>query len=118
MRILLRAEEAPAPELAQVPSVYDYAKTEDQRRFMRFVFSTTEFGRPYVMPPDVPPERIAAMRKAMADAVRDPELVAEASRMKLDMSYTAPEQLEQLLARLYETPPAMVEAVKKLVPGL
>jgi tripartite-type tricarboxylate transporter receptor subunit TctC len=117
MRILLRAEEIEVPELAQVPSVYDYAKTDDQRRFMRFVFSSTEFGRPYVMPPDVPPERVAAMRKAMADAVHDPELVAEATRMKLDMSYTAPEQLEQLLARLYETPPAMIEAVKKLVPG-
>jgi len=118
MRILLRAEEAPVPELAQVPSVYDYAKTEDQRRFMRFVFSTTEFGRPYVMPPEVPPERVAAVRKAVAEAVRDPELISEASRMKLDMSFTAPEHLEQLLARLYETPPAMIEAVKKLVPVL
>ena len=118
LRILLRAEEVPVPELAHVPSVYGHAKTEEQRRFLRFVLSTTEFGRPYVMPPDVPAERVAVMRKAFADAVNDPALVAEADKMKLDMSFTPPEQLERLLGRLYETPPAMIEAVRKLVPNL
>ena len=51
LRFLLRAEEAVIPEIPDVPSIYDYAKTEEQRRFMRFVFSSTEFGRPYVLPP-------------------------------------------------------------------
>jgi hypothetical protein len=38
--------------------------------------------------------------------------------MKLDMSYRSPAQLEQLVVALYQTPPAMIEAVKKLVPNL
>jgi tripartite-type tricarboxylate transporter receptor subunit TctC len=118
LRIILRAEETPVPELAHVPSVYGFAKTEEQRRFLRFVLSTTEFGRPYVMPPETPKAIVAIMRKAMADAVRDPKLIAEAQKMKLDMTYTPPEQIEQLLARLYETPPAMIEAVRKLIPHL
>ena len=85
---------------------------------MRFVFSSVEFGRPYVFPPDVPKERVATMRNAIADAAKDPELLAEAEKMKLDMAYRAPEHLERLVAQLYETPPEMIEVVKKLVPNL
>ena len=114
VRILLRAEETAVAELSHVPSVYDYAKTDEQRSFLRFVLSTTEFGRPYVMPPDVPGEPVAIMRKAMAAAVADRALVSEAEKMKLDMTYTSPEQLENLLTRLYETPPALIEAAKQL----
>src|SRR5262249_5642674 len=71
LRFIFRAEEAAMPEIPDVPSIYDFAKTEDQRRFMRFVFSSTEFGRPYVLPPEVPKDRVVAMRKAFADTVND-----------------------------------------------
>ena len=71
--------------------------TDEQRQLMRFVFSSTEFGRPYVFPPEVPQDRVDIMRKAIADAVRDPELVAEALNIKMDMTYTPPEHLEQLV---------------------
>src|SRR5262245_1078129 len=79
---LLRAEEEPIAEVPDVPSIFDYAKTPEQRDLMRFVFASTEFGRPYVFPPGVPKERIALMRKAFADALKDPDLVAEAARIK------------------------------------
>ena len=97
------------PDLPDVPSIYDYAKTNEQRQLMRFVFSSTEFGRPYLFPPEVPKDRVEFMRKAIAEAVKDPELVAEAARMKLDMTYRPPEHLEQLVTHLYETPPALIE---------
>ena len=57
------------------------------------------------------------MRKAMADAAHDPQLLAEAGRAKLDMTYTPPEMLEQLVAKLYETPPALVAAIKSILPN-
>ena len=56
------------PDIPDVPSIFDYAKTDEQRQLMRFVFSSTEFGRPYVFPPDVPEERVELMRKAIAEA--------------------------------------------------
>lgn len=118
LRFLLRAEEAPMPEIADVPSIFDYAKTAEQRQLMRFVYSSTEFGRPYVLPPDVPRDRVEIMRKALADAASDAELIADAKRMKLDMSYRSPDHLERLIAHLYETPPTLIETVKKLIPNL
>ena len=85
---------------------------------MRFVFSSTEFGRPYVFPPDVPEERVELMRKAFAGTLKDPALVAEANRIKLDMTFRPPDHLERLVANLYETPPALIETVKKIIPNL
>src|SRR5262245_62061449 len=96
LRILFRVEEAAIPERPELASIFDQAKTDDQRQLMRFVYSSVEFGRPYVFPPGVPRERVELMRHAIAAAVKDPELLAEAERMKLDMAYREPRQLEQL----------------------
>jgi tripartite-type tricarboxylate transporter receptor subunit TctC len=118
LRIILRAEEAPIAAIPDVPSIYDLAKTEEQRQLMRFVFSSVEFGRPYVLPPDSPPELVTLMRKAFAAAVKDPELMAEAERLKLDMTYRPPGDLMKLVDNLYKTPPAIIDTVRKLVPNI
>jgi tripartite-type tricarboxylate transporter receptor subunit TctC len=115
---LVRADEAPVPDALELPSMFDYAKSDEQRALMRFVFSSTEFGRPYVLPPDVPKDRVETMRKAFAEALADPDLIAEAARMKMDMTYRPPDALERLVASLYEAPPALIETVKKLVPNM
>ena len=118
LRILFHAEETPVPQAPAIPSIYDYAKTEEQRQLMRFVFSSVEFGRPYVFPPDVPKDRVGIMRKAFAEVAKDPDMLAEAEKLKIDMTFLPPARLEKLVADLYETPPALVETVKKLVPNL
>lgn len=118
LRILFYTEEKPLPEIPGVPSIYEYAKTDDQRRLLRFVLGSSDFGRPYVFPPDVPKDRVEIMRKAIAAATADPGLVAEAKKINLDMSYRAPEDLERLVKDLYATPPDMLETVRKLVPNM
>jgi len=117
LRYLLRAEESPLPGV-DAPSIYDFAKTTEQRQLMRFIFSSTEFGRPYLFPPDVPKDRVDFMRKAIERAAKNPELLAEAAKMKLDMVYRPPEHLEQVVAHLYETPPELVEKAKHISPNL
>jgi tripartite-type tricarboxylate transporter receptor subunit TctC len=118
LRYLLRAEESPLPGVPDVPSVYDFAKTDEQRQLMRYVFSSTEFGRPYLFPPGVPKDRVAFMRKAIEQAANNPELIAEARKMKLDMVYRPPEHLEQVVSNLYATPAATVEKAKQISPNL
>jgi len=114
---LLRAEQTPIAEIPDVPSIFDFAKTDEQRQLMQFVFSSTEFGRPYAFPPDVPKDRVEIMRKAIADAVHDPDLIAEAANLKIDMTYTAPQHLEELVGKLYATPPRLIETVKSILPN-
>src|SRR6185503_8411224 len=61
LRFLFRAEESVLPDVPDVPSIYSYVKTDEQRHLMRFFFSSTEFGRPYLMPPGTPKDRVAYM---------------------------------------------------------
>jgi len=118
LRILFHAEESPVPEIPQVPSIYRFAKTQEQRQLLRFVFSSVEFGRPYVFPPDTPAERVNIMRKAFADVAGDSQMLADAERAKVDMTFLPAAQLERLVQNLYQTPPDMIDTVKKLVPNL
>jgi tripartite-type tricarboxylate transporter receptor subunit TctC len=100
-----------------IPSIFKFVKTEEQARLLRFVFSSTEFGRPYAFPPGVPPDRVAAMRTAFKAALTDPDLLQEAERSKLDMSLRPPEDLMVLIGTLYATSPQTLEVVRKLLPS-
>ena len=116
LKILFRAEEGDAPALANVPSIFEKARSEEQRQLMRFIFSSVEFGRPYVLPPDVPGAIAQIFRTAFISAVEDAELQEEARKTNLDMSHRTAEHLESLIAKLFATPPALIERAKQLAP--
>ena len=117
LKILFHVEEADFHEDPSIPSIYKFAKTEKQKQMLRFLFSSTEFGRPYVAPPGTPPERVAALRKAFASALKDPALIEEAKRSSVDMTYRPPEELEKLVAALYATPKETIDELEKIVPA-
>jgi tripartite-type tricarboxylate transporter receptor subunit TctC len=115
VHILLYSEmTSPRPD---VPSVFQFVKDDEQAQFLRFAFSSTEFGRPYVFPPGVPADRVAAMRNAFKAALADPELMQEAGRANIDMSLTSPEDLLTLIDKLYATSPQTLDIVRKLLPA-
>jgi hypothetical protein len=66
----------PHPELPGVPSVYDFARGDDDRRVLDLLFGWRVLGRPIAAPPGIPPERLAALRKAFLDAMNDARFVA------------------------------------------
>jgi hypothetical protein len=65
----------------------------------------------------VPKDRVETMRKAISAAAHDPALLAEAANIKMDMTYTPPESLEQLVTKLYQTPLALIATVKTILPN-
>jgi tripartite-type tricarboxylate transporter receptor subunit TctC len=117
VRIILHAEEAAFPYAENVPSVYDFAKTEEQKQLMRFAFSSVEFGRPYVVPPGIPADRLSLLRKAFKAALDDPGLKAEADRQALDMTYRPPQELEALVSQLYAMPKDLIKKAQELMPS-
>ena len=116
LRILFRAEEGAVPTLQHVQSIFEKANTEEQRQLMRFIFSSVEFGRPYVLPPGTGAEIAEIHRAAFISTVQDPDLIADASKADLDMSYRTAKELEDLVIALFQTPPALVQRSKQLVP--
>ena len=101
-------------ELGNVPFAPDLLTNEDDKLLMQAGFAPLALGRPLVMPPDAPPERVAAMRKALADTFADPEFLAEGERMGLGLN--APRtgaQLQDVIARAYQSPPRIIERLQK-----
>jgi tripartite-type tricarboxylate transporter receptor subunit TctC len=103
----------PHPVFGKAPVVYDLAKNEEQRRVMRVVFGTTELSRPLLAPPNVPAERIAALRDAFWSAVNSPEAKADAKRLKLIIDPVGWKQSSDRLGELLSMPEAIVELAKK-----
>ena len=97
---------------AGVPSAMSFAKTDDQRRELELFFSQEVFSRPYVMAPDVPAERVAALRKAFADTLADPELLADAKKANLEVSPVSGEDVQRLIAQVYGAPKPLIAKVK------
>jgi len=69
-------------------------------------------GRPFFAPPDVPPARVKALRDAFARTLKDPQFLAEADKMGLEVQHVGGEEIDKLLQRLYATPPPVIERVK------
>jgi tripartite-type tricarboxylate transporter receptor subunit TctC len=72
-------------------------------------------ARPYVMPPNTPPELLKIMREAFAAAIKDPAAVAEANKAKLDLEYTSGEEATRVLAEVLNQPKDIVDEFSKYV---
>lgn len=117
VRVLFNTEATTFPYLPNIPSVFQYAKTEEQRQILTFVTSSVELSRPFVMPPGVPADRLAVMRTAFAAALKDPLLVGEADKQQIDITYRAPEDLLRLIDSLFATPKELLERAAELIPA-
>ncbi len=107
----------PHPVFGEAPVAYDLAKDEEQRRIMRIVFGTTELSRPFVAPPNVPAERVAALRSAFWSALNSPEAKADAERMKLIINPLDWKQTTDGLREILSMPEAIVQrAIKEISP--
>src|SRR5262249_46621355 len=117
IRLLAQEHDKGHPALNKmgVPLTVDYATSPENRRIMELIYSSETFGRPYMMPPGVPPDRVAALRRAFLAALRDPELVAEAERIGLEIDPISGEELQALAEKIYATPPAIIEKARQAV---
>jgi tripartite-type tricarboxylate transporter receptor subunit TctC len=103
------------PELGDVAFAPDLVSNPDDKLLMQAAFAPLSIGRPLLMPPGVPDDRVAAMRKALAETFADPEFLAEAA--KIGLSVNGPrsgEQLLQVIERAYQLPPPIIDRLRKL----
>jgi tripartite-type tricarboxylate transporter receptor subunit TctC len=96
-----------------VPLATQFAKTDEDRQVMELIESQGVFGRPYILPPGVPADRVAALRKAYMETMNDPALKAEAETMQLDTGAMSGDDLQALVTRLYALPPAIVARARQ-----
>lgn len=97
------------PDLPDVPVMSDFVKSDDDRRVLQTVFGTTEMGRPYAAPPDLPADRTAALRRAFMAALNDERLRTEAAKQNIELDPLPGEAVQELVAGFYATPEAILK---------
>ena len=115
VRLLAQEDLQGHPEMNRmgVPLTISFAKKPEDRQVMEMIYSQNLFGRPYLVPPGTPPERVAALRQALASMLKDTALLADAERSGLDIGPMGGEELQALVARLYALPPRIIERAKQ-----
>jgi tripartite-type tricarboxylate transporter receptor subunit TctC len=116
LKILFNVEEKPMRAPPGVPTIFDRFNDE-QRQVVSLINSAIEFGRPFAAPPGVPPDRLAALQAALRATVADPEFAEEAKKQKFVVTYTSPEEMQQLTRRMYATPRHIVDSAAALMPA-
>jgi tripartite-type tricarboxylate transporter receptor subunit TctC len=115
LRVLVQEDSKANEELRKLgaPLSIDFAKTPEIRAALEIFYSQGQISRPFILPPGVPAERVAALRKAFADALADPQLKADAEKQKLDANPDTGEDVQKLIDRIYATPSNIIELLRK-----
>ena len=98
-----------------IPRTGDFAKTDEQRRILDIVYSQQLSSRPYFVAAEVPSDRVAALRKAFMDTWKDPDLLAEAGKMGLQIGPVSGEEVQAFLAKIYASPPDLLAKAKEAI---
>jgi ABC-type phosphate/phosphonate transport system substrate-binding protein len=115
INILVQIGLAKAPDLPDVPLMMDLATNDADRQLLRVMSASTHIGRPIFTTPDVPVERVAALRQAFDSMVHDPAFIAEAKREKFDIDPTTGEAMQKLVNEIVSIPAAQSERLKKII---
>jgi tripartite-type tricarboxylate transporter receptor subunit TctC len=91
------------------------ATTEEQKQALKFLYSSLTFGRPYVAPPGMPPERVAALRKAYMDMFKDKAFLADAEKQGFEINPISGDDMMALIRELAKTPKHIIEQVAALI---
>jgi len=107
--------QASNPWVQGVPSAESFARTDEARALLRVIDTPAHMHKPYVAPPDVPPARVAMLRRALASTFADRQFQAEVERLGLAASPISGEETARIVAELQQTPAPVVARLKELL---
>lgn len=118
-RIVMQTGRTRDPRIADAPTLHElmneHKTPESGRRLVPLVMAGSDFGRPIIAPPGVPPDKIKILREAFNKTMADPELLADAKRKNFDIAPTPGEELEVLAKEVVAQPPEIVERLRNLM---
>jgi tripartite-type tricarboxylate transporter receptor subunit TctC len=103
------------PDLPNVPLLTELAANEEDRQVLAFISADTGITRAVVTTPDVPPERVEALRRAFDATMKDPEFLAEAERARMDISPSSGEEVQKVAGSIVDTPAAVLARAKQIL---
>ena len=115
INIIVQAALEKDPTIMEVPSMLDLAKTPEEKQLLNLAVAPQTMARPFATTPDVPPERLKALQQAFDQTMKDPDFLADAGKLRLDVNPVTGPAIAEIVRKLYETPKGVVEATAKAV---
>ncbi len=116
INLLVQAAFRKEPEIGpDVPLVMEQAKSAEQTQILKLILAAQEMARPFAAPPGIPDDRKAALIAAFDATMKDPEFLAEAKKLNLDVAPVGAAALDKLLAELYATPKDVVKKASEAI---
>jgi tripartite-type tricarboxylate transporter receptor subunit TctC len=115
VRVLVQEDAKANPAIAQLgaPLITSFAKDPNVKAILDVYYQQGALSRPFMAPPGVPPERVAALRKAFLETMNDPELKADAAKQQSDVAPQSGEEVEAAIRQIYATPAAQMDVLRK-----
>jgi len=103
------------PFFGDATRLYDRMKRPEDRQTLDVIFRQAELARPLAAPPGVPADRIAMLRQAMIETLSDPELVADAARVRVEFHPVSGEETQRIFASYYDIPKPMIQRALDMI---
>lgn len=118
VRFLAQSGHKRSPRVADAPTIYElmdeYKTAPTKRRVAEAMLQGGEWARPLIAPPATPADRVKILRDAYEKVAKDPDLIAEAKKLAIDVTPLRGEQLQKTAIEVIKQPPEVVEQIKKL----
>lgn len=115
LNMLMQLSTSKHPEIPEVPLVMDLVQNDDDRNLLNLVFARQTLGRPYAAPPNVPADRVEALRAAFMATMADPEFLAETTALELEITPVDGAAIQALVEEVYKSDPAVIERLNGIL---
>ncbi len=118
-RHLVQTSRKKDPRAADAPTLDElfdqYKVPANSRRLAQVLLAAGDFGRPMMVTPGTPADRVKILRDAYVKTLSDPDVLEEAKKGRMDVDPATGEELEALVKEIFDSPPEVVERVKKIL---
>jgi tripartite-type tricarboxylate transporter receptor subunit TctC len=115
VKVLVQVMPDKHPELPDVPTAFEFAKSDESKLLLRIAAGGGRLLRSYAMPPSTPKEIVQVVSNSFMATMKDEAFLARANKAKLDINPLSGEEVDELVNDLFKTPPAVVKKLKKLL---
>jgi tripartite-type tricarboxylate transporter receptor subunit TctC len=115
INLLVQAAFKKDPNIGDVPLVMDLTKDTEKLQILKLILAAQEMARPFAAPPDIPRDRAAALIAAFDATMKDPEYLADAKKLRIDVNPVTGPEIDKLLRELYATPKDVIAKASQAI---
>jgi len=117
VNVLIQDAIEPMEELTKlgVPHIMTYAPDDTTRKVLQLILSQTVFHRSFIAPPRTTPANLAILRKAFDATMKDPQFLAEAEKLRIDVAPLTGERVQEVVRNLYASSPEVIDLARAAI---